>query len=119
MLEENATIDQDLIDLDISQDLKHELTTYRKLLPLVKLCLKLNHDINNPLAGILGYAELLLTDDQKLETDQLKAVEKIMECGERISSLTIELTELKSQLVHDLDLKEAFPFLLKDLVRSE
>lgn len=119
MAEDNPRIDEDLIDIDISTELKRELTTYRRLLPLMRQCFTLNHDINNPLAGILGYAELLLDDASNLSTDQKDSLNQILVCGKRISKLTVELTEMKSELARNLDLKATMPSIFNQMARSE
>lgn len=79
-------------------DPKGEVDEYRRLKPLIKLCLKLNHDINNPLTGIIGNAEFMLTDKIKLTADQRLSLEQIIECGERIQERMGRIGEIKSTL---------------------
>jgi hypothetical protein len=46
-----------------AENSQEDLALFRALKPYIGHCLTLNHDLNNPLAGILGYAEFLLTHD--------------------------------------------------------
>lgn len=72
--------------------------------PFLAHCLNLNHEINNPLAGIIGYAEYMLGDDEPLTKDQRHYVEQIMMCAERIRALIVTLSERKSNLAERFDL---------------
>jgi len=98
-----TSFDRDLIDLQIDDDLKREIIEYRRLKPLIDLCLNLNHDINNPLAGIMGYAEFMLTDEAEITAEQRSCLEQIVECSERIQAQVSKLSEIKAALAEDLN----------------
>ena len=85
--------------------LDSELELFEKIKPYIALCLNLNHDINNPLAGVLGYTEYILSEPEGLSDDQKELLEKIMECGERIRDLVAELGDAKAVLSEDVDIK--------------
>lgn len=80
--------------------------------PFLQRCTSLNHDMNNPLTGILGYGELLLDDPEDLSPDQRDYVSKIMECAERISGMIQHLGTDKREMVEKLELaglRKEFP----------
>ena len=98
-------IDKDLIEVDISEDLKREITTYRKLKPLIGHCLTLNHDLNNPLAGILGYAEFLLANAAGFTAEQKSDLQQIVTGAERIQRIVTTLADKKIRLASEIDLE--------------
>lgn len=100
-----VSIDADLRAANISDDLRKELAIYRALKPYIGHCLLLNHDLNNPLAGVLGYTELLLLDGDKLTDDQRGSLEAIQKCAERIKTLVDNLARHKISLTAQVDLE--------------
>jgi signal transduction histidine kinase len=96
----------------LSPELREELALWRALKPYIGRCLTLNHDINNPLAGIIGYGEFMLVDEASLSDDQRGYLTKIMQCAERIRKLVDDLCREKIELGEKIDLRavsEAFP----------
>jgi signal transduction histidine kinase len=83
-----------------------ELARYHALRPFIAESLTLNHEINNPLTGILGYAEYLLADAGELTPDQRSSLEQMAECAERISEIVARLSELKMQVAKEIDIEE-------------
>ena len=103
---------------DIDGDLKEELAVFRALKPYIGHCLILNHDINNPLAGIIGYSEVLMEESGQLDETQKGYLRQILECGERIKKLVEDLCEEKIALTEGIDLKsvtEAYKNIAKPL----
>ncbi len=90
---------------DINDDSKEELALFRVLKPYIGHCLTLNHDINNPLAGIIGYSEFLLEEVEGLNETQKGYLGQILECAERIKKLVENLCEEKIALDEKIDLK--------------
>ncbi len=89
----------------VSQELTEaELAVYRVLKPYIGRCLTLNHDINNPLAGIIGYCEVLLMDSDKLTESQQGYLQQIFQCAERIKAMVDDLCEEKIALNNRVDL---------------
>ncbi len=84
-----------------------DLIVLQQLKPYLAECLSLNHEINNPLAGIIGYAEYMLDDDQPLTEDQRHYVGQIMKCAERIRALVATLSQQKAALAEKIDLEAA------------
>ncbi len=93
-------------------DIQREVTAFRTARPFLSRCLSLNHDINNPLAGIIGYAEVLLEEDSEPLTDeQRNGLNHILQCAEKIRALSNGLSEDKSRLIEQdlLDLLKQPP----------
>lgn len=86
---------------------KSDLTQqdFELLKPLIKRCLRLNHDINNPLAGILGYAEFMLSSPESLTESTSKHLKQIMRAAERIKKLMEELGDEKIAISDKCDLQ--------------
>ena len=81
-----------------------DIAVYRKLKPLIAHCLTLNHEINNPLAGILGYAEFMYEEGVNLTVDQKRQLKQILKSAERIQKIIQVLSEQKIELSKDLDM---------------
>lgn len=78
----------------------------RLLRPLLNSCLDLNHDLNNPLAGIIGYCEFLMEDSGSLSEEQLNYLAKILICAERIRVSLEGLGAQKMEIGQQVDLNE-------------
>ena len=90
---------------DIDADSKEELAIFRALKPYIGHCLTLNHDINNPLAGVIGYGELLMEESGQLDKTQKGYLRQVLQCAERIKKLVENLCEEKIALAEGIDLK--------------
>jgi signal transduction histidine kinase len=71
------------------------LTEYEtRLLEVVTLVARVRHEINNPLTGVLGHAQLLLREDL---SDKVKQrVLKIEELALRLAEIVAELRSVQS-----------------------
>lgn len=94
-----------LAKADIKDDLKEELALFRALKPYIGRCLTLTHDVNNPLAGIIGYSEFLLQEADQLDETQKGYLNQILRCAELIKKLAENLCEEKIALAEKIDLK--------------
>jgi nitrogen-specific signal transduction histidine kinase len=95
-----------------------DLALFQVLKPYIGHCLTMNHDINNPLAGILGYAEFMLSEPETLNEDQQHQLKKILTCAERIKKLVENLCEEKISLSEKYDFRaitESYKKVAKDL----
>ena len=93
------------IDIVSDEKLREELALFRILRPYIGHCLALNHDINNPLAGIIGYAEFLLSEADQLTESQRESLEQILVCAERIQKEVEDLGDEKIALSEKVDMK--------------
>jgi signal transduction histidine kinase len=87
-----------------TNDLQHDLELFRALKPYIRHCLALNHDINNPLAGIIGYCEFLQETGSNLSQEQRGYVQQILACAERIQGELETLCREKVGLSGKIDL---------------
>jgi DNA-binding response OmpR family regulator len=71
-----------------------ELRKARWLAGIVETNLALQHEINNPLAGLLGTAELLMMD-AKEQVEFVQQIEVIVEQARRIAALVKRMGELR------------------------
>jgi signal transduction histidine kinase len=108
----------DLESANISEDLKKEIALFRALRPFLGQCLTLNHDLNNPLAGILGYAEFLQAD-KNLTDDQRKSLDQIVTCAERMRKLIEDLCEQKISLSGKVDMEAVTETLAEATGKSD
>lgn len=104
-----ATSNSSAVD---KQELSRELQMVLEIRPYILKCLSLNHDINNPLAGIIGYGEIL-SEEESLTPEQKGYLNQIMTCAERIRAKINELCEEKIALQGQLDLREVVELLSK------
>lgn len=90
----------------LTAEQKKELDLIEKLRPYLGHCLTLNHDLNNPLAGIIGYTEFLREESDQLSDEHKEFVDQIMRCAERIKRVLDNLSEEKIALSAELDFRE-------------
>ena len=113
----SKTVDN-LQHTEISDSLREEIEVIRALKPYLGHCLTMNHDLNNPLAGVLGYAEYILMDADNLTNDQKSNLKQIVKCAERMKALISQLCEEKIELAEGIDLgsvTEAYKAVAKPL----
>ena len=106
MSDREILIDDELDAGHISDELQREIRLFRKLRPLIGYCLSLNHDINNPLAGILGYADFIQSDSEALSSAQREDLQQIIECAERIKALVGKVGIIKASLATDSEVQD-------------
>ena len=102
----------------LTEEQKKELDLIEQLKPYLGHCLTLNHDLNNPLAGIIGYTEFLQGESDQLSDEHKEFVDQIMTCAERMRRVLDNLSEEKIALSTKLDLSEitaAYEFYRKPL----
>jgi signal transduction histidine kinase len=88
------------------QNLQEQMVQREKLASLGKLAAGAAHEINNPLMGIIGYAEIL-NDRGTNDTEQHALIDKILQLARRIKGLVANLLSFARQLPAertDLDL---------------
>lgn len=96
---------QSSTDRNPAVDPTQDLALFEALKPYIGHCLSLNHDINNPLAGIVGYCEFLQLESDNLNDDQKHQLDMIAKCAERIRKLVDNLCEEKIALTEKVDLR--------------
>lgn len=77
---------------------------FQLIRPLVSTCLSVNHDINNWLSGIFGYAEFLQTEADSLTDAERNYLDRIIQCAERIQLQINNISAIKSTLAARVDM---------------
>ena len=96
----------DITKIDTKNTGAEELFNFLK--PFVSRCLKLNHDLNNPLTGLISFTEFLLDEEEPLTDNQREYVRQIMNCAERIEKEITDLSNEKIELSKKLNLRKLF-----------
>ncbi len=96
-----------------------ELEEFRALKPYICQCLSLNHDLNNPLAGIIGYAEFLQLDSDNLTDNQKRFISQILTCALRMQELIQQLCQEKIELSRQIDLKSVMDKYVHKMEKSD
>jgi two-component system NtrC family sensor kinase len=110
---ENGPKDQDLILLiarKLTQDEVRKVDSIRtaQLAAIGELAAGVAHEVNNPINGIINFAQLLLDDCEK-ETEQAMILNRIVQEGERIAAITYNLLSFARENENDqtlVDLNE-------------
>jgi len=95
---------------NISKELKEEIALYRLLKPIIANCLTLNHNINDTLSGVLGYAEFMPMDRENLTEEQRHELQEIVTCAERIKKHVDRLGDTKARLSKKIDMESVLEF---------
>ena len=85
---------------------EEEFELFCQVKPLIGECLRLNHDLNNPLAGVIGYTELMLSNDRDLTDNQKELLGKILSSAEKMKYLIEDLCNKKIGMGRTIDLQE-------------
>ena len=88
----------------LPESLRKEVEIYLALKPYFAHCLSMNHDLNNPLAGIIGYSELMI-DDPNTPSEIRSQMEQILKCALRINYFVDSLCQEKIELSRNIDLR--------------
>ncbi|HSG99172.1 MAG TPA: histidine kinase dimerization/phospho-acceptor domain-containing protein [candidate division Zixibacteria bacterium] len=68
--------------------------------------LELNHDLNNPLAGVVGYLELAMTSHDDLPEDTRKMLANVQKSADLLEKVIGRLTSAKRRLQTSVDISE-------------
>lgn len=82
-----------------------ETEFFEKLKPFLVSCLKLNHDLNNPLAGVIGYAEFVLSEPGQMDPDQIDMLNKVLICADKLKIQLEEFSREKNMLGNPNDIE--------------
>lgn len=91
---------------ELSNITEEEFELFRQIKPLIGECLRLNHELNNPLAGVIGYTELMLSSETSLTDNQKELLGKILSSAEKMKYLIEDLCNNKIGMGRTIDLQE-------------
>lgn len=72
----------------------------------VAATLNLNHDLNNPLAGIMGFLELALGRADKMEPKVLELLKLVEKSAAKLNERLLEFTNEKRKMQDNVDISE-------------
>lgn len=75
----------------------------------VKELFTLNHDLNNPLAGVVGYTELALSDPDSLPENIVDYLEKVQKSAGMMQEIIARCAEAKYHLQTQVDVTALKP----------
>lgn len=106
-----ATVWVDKMGGEISDD----LVKSERLKAMIETAVTINHEINNPLAAVLGYVQLILSRPENLDEDTIGKLKKIETGALRIKEVTNRLLKIVEPVV----VKYAGDVRMVDLERSK
>jgi len=86
----------------------------RKLKPFIRKCASIHHDLNNPLAGVLGYTEFILSDPDNLTDELKKDLAQIDKCANKMKGIIEDVAIAKGQLLDEIGPEALEEFLKSD-----
>lgn len=85
--------------------------------PYMAVSWSIGHDIANPLTGIFGLTDELLSGEETLSQVQRESIGQISECADRIYGILQSLAETKSVIVNDDYLRNKVQAIIGKLER--
>jgi signal transduction histidine kinase len=98
-------IGRTILKRSLTERQKEDLDFFEALKPYLGKCLTLNHDLNNPLSGIMGFTEFLLEESDQLSEEHREFVVQINQCAERMHQVLDGLSEKKIALSEKVDIR--------------
>lgn len=96
--EQNLRLEGLVTELREAQD---SLVEKERLAAIGELVVKVNHEINNPLAAIISMTDLILLNDKGESKETKETVEKIREAAYRIHTVTEALMKIESSAAEE------------------
>lgn len=103
-VESGTGINENLLAL-LPEEFRQELRCYLALKPYIAHCIAMNHDLNNPLAGIIGYSELMI-EDSATPPEIREQLKQILTCALRIHYFVDQLCLEKIEQNQKISLKD-------------
>ena len=86
--------------------------------PYVAVSWSIGHDIANPLTGIVGLTDELLSEDEPLTANQRESIGMISDCADRIYDILQDLAQTKSIIMDDDYLRNKLEAVIGKIDRS-
>ena len=99
----------------IGGEIQEDLIKSERLKAIIETAVTINHEVNNPLAAVLGYVQLILSRPENLDQDTIDKLKKIETGALRIKEVTNRLLKIVEPVV----VKYAGDVRMVDLERSK
>jgi PAS domain S-box-containing protein len=99
-----------LKDVTTERVLKERVHSNERLASVGQLAAGIAHDFNNILTGIIGFADILLTDSKLFEEDK-KIVESIIQNGQRAAELIRQILDFSRKSISEMNSFDLLPLL--------
>jgi K+-sensing histidine kinase KdpD len=99
----------------ITTEIQEDQIKSERLKAMIETAVTINHEVNNPLSVVLGYAQLLLSRKEELAQDTVDKLKKIEQGALRIREVTRKL----SKMIEPVIVKYAGEVKMVDLERSK
>jgi C4-dicarboxylate-specific signal transduction histidine kinase len=99
----------------VGAEIQDDLVKSERLKAIVETAVTINHEVNNPLAAVLGYVQLILSRPENLDQDTFDKLKKV-----EIGALRIkEVTNRLMKIVEPVVVKYAGDVRMVDLEQSK
>lgn len=88
-----------LWEAKISGEIQENLIKSERLKAIIETAVTINHEVNNPLAAVLGYVQLLLSRPENLNPDTIDKLKKIETGALRIKEVTNRLLKIVEPVI--------------------
>jgi len=83
----------------ISGEIQEDVVKSERLKAIIETAVTINHEVNNPLAAVLGYTQLILSRPEKLDQETIDKLKKIETGALRIKDVTSRLLKIVEPVI--------------------
>jgi len=83
----------------IGGEIREDLIKSERLKAIIQTAVTINHEVNNPLAAVLGYVQLILSQPENLDQDTIDKLKKIETGALRIKEVTSRLLKIVEPVI--------------------
>ncbi len=83
-----------LWEAKIGAEIEEDVIKSERLKAMIETAVTINHEVNNPLAAVLGYVQLILSRPENLDSDTIDKLKKIETGALRIKEVTNRLLKI-------------------------
>ena len=83
----------------IGGEIQEDMIKSERLKAIIETAVTINHEVNNPLAAVLGYVQLILSRPENLDSDTINKLKKIETGALRIKEVTNRLLKIVEPVI--------------------
>jgi len=103
----------------IRAELQEGQIKFERLNAIIETAVTINHEVNTPLTVVLGYADLLSKDKEKLPQDAIDKLENIKQQALRIKKITHKLSRMVEPIIVKYNIEAKMIDLDKSKTKEE